>query len=366
MDTVTHALSGALALQAFYPKPSVGLFSQQIKPGVSASHLTYRAAILVGLLAAAFPDADAISGFFGILAYLNIHRGITHSVVMIPVWAFCLSWLFSLLFRQRYDWKAFLLPTSLALGVHIIADVITAYGTMIWSPFNDLRASWPVTFIIDLYFSGIILTALLLGVIFRKKAPLIGKAGLLILCGYIGFQAVLRHQALEIGEQYTQEQGMENVIIEALPQPVSPFNWKLVVTHKDTYHISYLNLWRKHRIELMESEKEQLIARVDALYQPADVLKWHRLSIFGGQEHEKDQITTAWNSDKLKDIRRFMDYPALSRVSSDGSGFCAWFADQRFILDGIRTPFLFGVCRKTVQADWQLFRSKDNKIIPVE
>ena len=143
MDTITHAMSGALALQAFYPffdrrTPSL---SRPGQPGAKAEiSLTYRAAILVGFLAAAFPDADAISGIFGILAYLNIHRGITHSVVMLPVWALLLSGIFSILFRQRYNWKLFYLPSVVALGVHILGDVITAYGTMIWLPFSDARA----------------------------------------------------------------------------------------------------------------------------------------------------------------------------------------------------------------------------------
>ena len=53
-----------------------------------------------------------------------------------------------------------LLVCLLALGLHIAGDVITSFGTMIYAPFSNARVAWSTTFIIDLWFSGIIVAGL--------------------------------------------------------------------------------------------------------------------------------------------------------------------------------------------------------------
>jgi inner membrane protein len=45
----------------------------------------------------------------------------------------------------------------MALGAHIVGDLITGFGTIVFAPLSDWRAALGTTFIIDLWFSGIIL-----------------------------------------------------------------------------------------------------------------------------------------------------------------------------------------------------------------
>ena len=94
MDTLTHALSGALLARATEPKDP--------RP----DQLPRRARMWVGFWAAAFPDSDFITRFIDPLTYLSVHRGITHSVIMLPLWALGLSLLFMLLARGKYSWRA--------------------------------------------------------------------------------------------------------------------------------------------------------------------------------------------------------------------------------------------------------------------
>ena len=79
MDTLTHALSGALLGRAT---------AQQ---GLSPPSLRRRVA--AGFLAAAAPDLDFVVSFVGPLEYLLNHRGVTRSVLVLPFWAFVLAWL---------------------------------------------------------------------------------------------------------------------------------------------------------------------------------------------------------------------------------------------------------------------------------
>ena len=72
---------------------------------------------------------------------------------------------------------------------------------MVLAPFSDWRAGIGTTFIIDLWFSGIIVAGLAFCLIFRKtRIPAV--ASLVALVGYVGFQYVQRERALEFARQY--------------------------------------------------------------------------------------------------------------------------------------------------------------------
>ncbi|HEX7054702.1 MAG TPA: metal-dependent hydrolase [Burkholderiales bacterium] len=76
MDTLTHALSGALLARAVVPQ------GRAVPRYVAA-----------GFLACAAPDLDFAWTSGGMLAYIEHHRGVTHSLVLLPLWALGLAWL---------------------------------------------------------------------------------------------------------------------------------------------------------------------------------------------------------------------------------------------------------------------------------
>src|SRR5512145_2615902 len=89
MDTFTHALSGALLARA-------------TAPGIpSDDTLSLRARVAAGSAAAAAPDIDFVLGFVSPIVYLETHRGVTHSLLLLPLWAFALAWLFAKIARDR-------------------------------------------------------------------------------------------------------------------------------------------------------------------------------------------------------------------------------------------------------------------------
>ena len=134
MDTLTHALSGMLVTRASRPK-------QDVLPLWLAS--------LAGFLVAAFPDIDFISRYFGITAFMTYHRSVTHSILLLPVWAGLLAVVLHWLTARRYSWQIFFPLCALSLAIHLFGDVITAYGTKVLAPFSDYRLALPTTFIID-------------------------------------------------------------------------------------------------------------------------------------------------------------------------------------------------------------------------
>ncbi|MDH5572438.1 MAG: metal-dependent hydrolase [Gammaproteobacteria bacterium] len=363
MDTLTHALSGALLVQALYFQQT-----QPASPKPEARPLPYWLWVLSGFLAGAFPDADAVSSLFGTLAYLTHHRGLTHSIFMIPLWAGLVALILSGLSLQRYRWQQFYLACFLAISIHIAGDVITAYGTMIFAPFSNIKVSWPVTFIIDLYFSGIILFSLLACALVKRHRQKIALAGMLILVSYVAAGGLLRQQALNIAQQYASSNNIDikQHPIAAIAQPLSPFNWKLMILQQDIYHIAYVDLLHEPSENLnRQNTTDSFLEKVSRLYQPVKELEWQRYPQFGNQKEDSQEIQNIWQSEVLFDIRQFMMFPVLSRVVKNEQGYCAWFADQRFILGDIRTPFQFGACHH-IDRSWDLVGLKDNRMIKIK
>src|SRR5467141_2245721 len=163
MDTITHGIVGALAGRAFFGGRDVPAGSAEGVRLRSESAPVARAAITACTLGAIFPDIDVFAGPIARnpLAIMEWHRNITHSLVMLPIWALLLAGV-TLPLARRVGWK----PPSFAklvgiyafgLASHVLLDVFTNFGTMVWSPLNYSRVAWDWLFIIDLGFSGIAL-----------------------------------------------------------------------------------------------------------------------------------------------------------------------------------------------------------------
>lgn len=341
MDTLTHALSGMLLARATAK-------TQTDKP-----QLPLYVRLWSGFLAAAFPDADFVSRYFGSLSYFEHHRGVTHSFIMLPLWALLLSLVFSLLWRRRYAWQMFYALSAMSLLIHILGDVITAYGTMVFAPLSDWRLSMPTTFIIDLYFSGIILVALLLAWAMKANGQRIATVGLVTLVAYIGLQGAWHYQASQVAQQKVQDMQVTNAEVSVIPQPLSPRHWKLIISADAQYHIAYLNLSDAAPQENIDSG--DFWSNLKSLYRPASQLQWETAHQYGEGETTQQLAQAAWSIAELKVLHRFMQYPSLYEVETRSEGICAWFLDQRFVLRGLRKPFRFGACRQE-GGDWQGYR----------
>src|SRR3990172_3214882 len=328
MDTLTHALSGALVARATQPNDP--------RP----DRLPRRTRMWVGFLAAAFPDSDFALLFLDPLTYLTTHRGITHSIVMLPVWAAPLAVAFVYLMRRRYPWRAFAGVCALGIGAHIAGDVITAFGTMVLAPLSDWRAQLPTTFIIDPYFTTIIVGGLLASAFWRTtRAPAV--LGLALLAAYVGFQGLLYGRALAVGTAYTATQGIEEATVEAIPQPFSPFHWMVVVIEPGGYRLSYISLTREQIPEAPAADAFWF-RRIVAAYTPVKDAVWTRIPRFGAPNtaHVAEQ---AWQAEALAPYRRFALLPAVYRVDHYSERLCVWFQDLRFALPDRSMPFRFEI-----------------------
>ncbi len=343
MDTLTHALLGSLVVRA--TTPAKGRFG-----GVDS-----RTSILVGGLAAAFPDIDYLSFWIAPLTFLaEWHRGPTHSLVLAPIWALLLGILFAFLFRNRANWKHFVGICLLALLSHIGSDLITAYGTQILSPISDIRVAFATTFPIDPYFSALViggLTASLLLPYPRASARL----GLLALAGYLGFQLFLQQQAISLGEKFVKTEGVEQSTIHALPQPLSPFNWLILVSDGQQHHMALVNLaYIEGSLPL--ANKLGWLGELWSAYQPPNALTWKTHSLYGDVDNQRDFVKEVWQLAPFVEFRRFARFPVLYRIDQIEGESCVWYTDLRYVLPHLTPPFRYGMCGRGSTDTWTLYR----------
>jgi len=324
VDTLTHALSGALLARATAPK--------------DAPRRSLPRRIAAGFFACASPDLDFVIGYAGPIEYLLHHRGVTHSVLLAPLWAIGVAWLLAKILRDPRGWRALYGVSLLGICAHIAGDWITSFGTMMLAPFFDWRAGIGTTFIIDLWFSGIILAGLVVSAVFhRSRVPAIAATAMLV--AYVGFQFVLKSQAVEFGMQYAASKGLSGVRVVAQPRPVTPFNWTVFVSDEHAHRFAHINLVRKEPRPYRPGDG--FIARIDSPYLPREQAIWVTRTRYG--EVDADSGREAWNSDGLDFFRWFAELPALDGRTPG----CVWFTDLRFNTPGRDVvPFRFGACRE--------------------
>ncbi len=292
MDTITHGIVGALAGKALFAGRDVPAGIAKGGAVRALSSPTARAAIAACTVGSMFPDIDIFAGplAHNPLAIMEWHRNITHSAVLLPIWALLLT-IASIPLGRRLKWETppFLnLFAIYAVGIatHIFLDLVTSFGTMVWSPLRYSRPAWDWVFIIDLTLTGIalvpqlaawcyrepgkfwrrsiciwaaltvgafggyfladisgygfpiaivgVVSAIFAAIIFVPAAQGAGfrwtraswcRAGLAVLCAYIGLAAAAHHKAFADVEHFAAAQQLQVESLAALPLPPTLTHW---------------------------------------------------------------------------------------------------------------------------------------------
>ncbi len=227
MDPVTHISAGALGAQ-FLRKPL----------------RRDRYLLIFCMLAAWLPDVDNFIGFLGPELYLIHHRSLTHSFFRGILSAAIFTWLFRA-FVKSLPFKRGFSIAYLFISLHIFLDLITSYGTQIFYPFTNARYTLACVFIIDPLYMIVMGYFLFRSVrASEQRRPSLARIGLVW---------VLMYPMLTLGIRYGLEAHVERQLarrhaafelVSLSPDALSPFFWKVIVEHEDSYEIGGLNLFR--------------------------------------------------------------------------------------------------------------------------
>ncbi|MGE7272244.1 metal-dependent hydrolase [Brevibacillus panacihumi] len=137
MDSVTHTLFG-LTLYGAVDKSTM-------------TKKEKRALLATAIAGSQIPDIDVISSWWDTAGrYQMWHRGVTHSLFMVPVWGALIAAIVRALFRVR-GWYWFLFA-MLAVWIHNTSDIFNAWGTGYFEPFSSVRLTLGTIPIVDVVF----------------------------------------------------------------------------------------------------------------------------------------------------------------------------------------------------------------------
>jgi inner membrane protein len=246
MDPVTHAAAGVLISQVL-PGPSRGWSA------------------LAGAAFALLPDIDYFLIFVDRLAFIRHHRGFTHSLAALFLFALLGAALGRALGGQRWFHPVLFLGLAV-LASHLFLDLATSYGTQILFPFSRQRFTLDWLFIIDPYLTGLLLfgaVAALASATWGRTAGvyfLAAAGAYVLLCGFYHQQAltlarqVFRQPAATApagnpkrphtltlpGQALAPEP--EPLTVAALPQPFSCRRWQLVAANGEEVQQAFVQL----------------------------------------------------------------------------------------------------------------------------
>ena len=194
MDTITHALFG-LVLYRSIEKEIMG---KEMK----------RALLFTCVVGSEIPDIDVVSQLWDTGGrYMMWHRGITHSVLLIPLWAALLTLLSALFWqiKNRGFLKKLFGLGLLAVFIHDTSDIFNAWGTGYFEPFTQARLTFGTVPIVDLTIWVIVAGAFLIARFSRISATRIFRtAACLILLQFASqsLQGYAVYQSMK--DQYEQ------------------------------------------------------------------------------------------------------------------------------------------------------------------
>ena len=214
MDSATHIfLGGAIAHSVFSTR----------KPAPAG----WRAAFLLGALAATFPDFDVFIRTGNTVTDHALHRSFMHCLLFVPLLAILSTVPFLAFKRLRPAWKKILLAAFLATLSHPLLDTLTSYGTQLLWPFSHHRFALDTIAVVDLPYTAILIAGFL--VAWRKKSPQLARATLALSTLYLAF-AFLQHQrAATAQQQLLALRGHTNAINpRVLPEIGAPLNYRSI------------------------------------------------------------------------------------------------------------------------------------------
>lgn len=344
MDPVTHALAGSLAAKVVTRNNTI-----------HEHRLQTRDPLIIAAIAGIFPDIDYLSFWINPLIFIaDWHRSFTHSLLMAPLWGIFLTTLIVLVIpRLRVAVKIVYLYSIIGLLSHILLDILTAYGTEIFFPLSDMSVSLATTFIIDPYFTIIIVLALFISFQLHTRLPaFIGTALLLV---YISFQWQLKLSAIQIAQDFGAERITTGSEITAMPQPFSPLHWRVIVRRDHEYSTALLDI-SGFSEKLFNSQASNNWYGLISAYKSRSNLYWQDYSLFDLDPDKAPTSLAVWQHDNMEKFRQFAEFPVLYRFDESGWETCVWFTDLRFLISTMLPAFRYGMCRETDDGSWQLHR----------
>ena len=239
MDIITHGVSGALLAR--------GIFDGPTREAATA-------ALTVGAL---FPDFDFVLLLRGRYAYLTGHRGITHSVIGIPLFAPLVAALLHAL-GPPASYVFYLYLVALGMGLHVLFDLITSWGTMILAPFSRRKFYWSWISFRNYPFVFTLWGALALSFFLDERwSSVLSAAAMVFAMGMIVVSGISQTVAKRRFREALAKSGITPTKLEGFPRGRLLFTWSIFAESDSAFYSGTVSLLRGGPVEIREMSKPE-------------------------------------------------------------------------------------------------------------
>ncbi len=325
MDPLTHLATGVICSQLL-PAPSRWW------------------AALAGAIFAVLPDVDYFFIYWDRLAFIRYHRGFTHSLVAVPLFALAGALLGRFLGGPRW-FRPLLILGIVVLLSHLLLDLATSYGTQLLSPFSRRRFSLDWIFIIDPYFTALLLAGVIAALAFPLWGPRAGAGVLAAAAVYLLVCASYHHQALDLARRVFQEVNPGVQTVAALPQPFSCRRWQLLAAGPAEIRQAFVQLpWAAALGRRPEGGQAAAVPVTRGQDCPAPASPYQAPGHLAIQTWTPAPAAAAAYSPEaeaiLSSYLEFARFPLLCRAGSQGGEQLLEWRDLRFSIPGRGIPFV--------------------------
>jgi hypothetical protein len=126
--------------------------------------------------------------------------------------------------------------------------------------------------------------------------------------------------------------------VAAMPQPASPFRWANYIETKDKVYQGFVDFLKKE-LPKQPPKSASFFDKLDSLYYPPDKIAYKSWVKFPDSPWVKKALQT----DGGKFYYWFARFPVVKSVNSEDGRHRVEFMDVRFLLPGLRMPFVYYV-----------------------
>jgi inner membrane protein len=192
-------------------------------------HVRYAA--MTAVIASNLPDVDILTAIAGTPVYIEYHRGITHSLIGIPVLALLLTG--AACFLSGNFWRTFIL-IFVTMATHPLLDFANNYG---WRPFLPFDGTWyygDILYIIDPYIDLTLFFGILGGGMLKDTKKLFAWMSIVLVIAYIGVRFELHEMASSKMEEFAaRTPGADKWAV--FPQMLNPLVWNGILQTKSQF-----------------------------------------------------------------------------------------------------------------------------------
>lgn len=255
MDTLTH-----------------GLFGFTLYGGVKKEEMPVnekRALFFTTMVGSQIPDIDVLSGLTetGQIMQQMWHRGITHSIFFVPIWALLIYVLCIWLFKIR-DRRFFYLG-MLAVFIHSTIDLFNSWGTGYLEPFSSMRITFGTIPIIDFVFWTIFLVGFLITLL-KKSFPKWK------VYRWVAMAMLLHFSIQSLQGFWVESQAKDRYDQVELAATFVPGQFKIIGKQGDRVEISSASIWSapKKQVVLTSSEETDITPLLKLNPRAQVLLEW--------------------------------------------------------------------------------------------